>query len=78
MVVRVEYERFNRVCNAYEGQVIGLSVQSPRGHFSVGGHAPMPPPLAGAGAARRSTTAAAPGGQQLSIDLLLPRDTQAA
>jgi len=36
------------------------------------------PPLAGAGAARRSTTAAAPGGQQLSIDLLLPRDMQAA
>jgi len=37
----------------------------------------MPPPLL-APALPVETTAAAPGGQQLSIELLLPRDMQAA
>ena len=38
MVVRVEYDRSNRVC-IYEGQVTGLPMQSPRG-------ASPPPPAA--------------------------------
>jgi len=46
MVVRVEYDRSNRVGYAYEGQLMGLPMQSPRGggNFSIGRQAPGPPP----------------------------------
>ena len=42
MVVRVEYDSsYTRY--AYGGQVIGLPMQSPRGHFSIGRRLPCPP-----------------------------------
>ena len=48
MVVRVKYDRSNRVglCIAYEGQVIGLHMQSPRGPIFLQGAGVAPPPLA--------------------------------
>jgi len=50
VVVRVEYDRSNRVGYAYEGQVMGLPIQSPRGaNFSIGGRALLATTLAPAG-----------------------------
>ena len=43
MVVRVEYDRSNRVCIAYEGQVIGLLCSRPGGQFFCRGRVPLPP-----------------------------------
>ena len=42
MVVRVEYDRSNRIC--IQGHVVGLPMQPPRGEFFCRGQAPRPSP----------------------------------
>jgi len=55
LVLRGEYDRSNRY--AYEGQVIGLSMQLHRGAFFLRGAGSPSPPPAGAGAAELQLTA---------------------